>query len=59
MWDEVKVMAMPTWLMWFIVIAILVVLVVYPIMSELNKRGVRINLKRKNKNLTLVKREII
>ncbi len=59
MWDEVKVMAMPTWLMWFIVIAILVVLVVYPVMSELNKRGVRINLKRKNKNLTLVKREII
>lgn len=59
MWDEVKVMAMPTWLMWFIVIAILVALVVYPIMAELNKRGVRINLKKTNPNLRLIKREII
>ncbi|MBR6737372.1 MAG: extracellular solute-binding protein [Clostridia bacterium] len=59
MWDEVKVMAMPTWLMWFIVISILVVAVVYPIMAELNKRGVRINIKRKNPNLRLIKREIL
>ncbi len=57
MWDEVKVSAIPSWLMWLIVIILIAVIIIAPILSYLNKKGVRINIKRKNKNLTLIKRE--
>jgi spermidine/putrescine transport system substrate-binding protein len=59
MWDEVKVSAIPAWLMWMIVGIILLVIIVAPILSYLNKKGVHFTFKRKRKNLTLVKREII
>ncbi len=59
MWDEVKVSAIPSWLMWLIVIILVAVIVIAPILSHLNKKGVRINIKRKNKNLTLIKKEEI
>ncbi|MBO5713084.1 MAG: extracellular solute-binding protein [Clostridia bacterium] len=59
MWDEVKVSAIPTWLMWLIIGVILAIIIIVPLFTYLNKKGVRFNLKIKNKNLTLVKREII
>ena len=59
MWDEVKVSAIPNWLMILIVAVILLAIIGIPTYTHLNKRGVRIILKRKNKNLTLVKREIL
>ena len=59
MWDEVKVSAIPSWLMWLIVGVILAIIIIVPLFTYLNKKGVRINIKLKNKNLTLVKREIL
>lgn len=59
MWDEVKVSAIPAWLMWMIIIVIVVAAVGIPVYVHLNKKGVRIILKKKNKDLKLVKREII
>ena len=59
MWDEVKVSAIPSWLMWMIVIVLVLVIIIAPILSHLNKKGVRINFKRKNNNLTLIKKEEI
>ena len=59
MWDEVKVSAIPTWLMIMIVGIIVLALILIPILSYLNKKGVHFHVKRKSKRLTLVKREII
>ena len=59
MWDEVKVSAIPAWLMWLIVIILIAAIVIAPLLSYLNKKGVRLNIKIKNKNLTLVKKEQI
>ena len=59
MWDEVKVSAIPAWLMWMIVGIILLVTIAAPILSYLNKKGVHFTFKRKRKNLTPIKREII
>ena len=59
MWDEVKVSAIPNWLMWLIVGVILAIIIIVPVFTYLNKKGVRFNLKLKNKNLTPVSREVI
>ncbi|MBQ3235647.1 MAG: extracellular solute-binding protein [Clostridia bacterium] len=59
MWDEVKVSAIPSWLMIMIVGIILLAIIVAPILSYLNKKGIHLNLKFKRKNLTLIKREPI
>ncbi len=59
MWDEVKVSAIPNWLMWLIVIILVAVIIIAPTLSYLNKKGVTINLKIKRNDLTLVKREEI
>lgn len=59
MWEEVKVSAIPEWLMWLIVSVIIAIIVIVPVFTYLNKRGVRINIKFKNKNLTPIKREIL
>ena len=59
MWDEVKVSAIPNWLMWLIVSVIIIIAITVPTFTYLNKKGIRINFKIKNKNLTLVKREIL
>ena len=59
MWDEVKVSAIPSWLMWLIVIILIAVIIFAPILSYLNKKGVTINFKLKRNDLTLVKREEI
>ena len=59
MWDEVKVSAIPNWLMWLIVGVILAIIIIVPVFTYLNKKGVTFNFKVKNKNLTPVSREII
>lgn len=59
MWDEVKVSAIPPYIMWSIVIIIVALIILIPVLSYLHKKGVRISVKKKNKNLKLVKREII
>ena len=59
MWDEVKVSAIPVWLMIMIFGFIVLALVLVPLLSYLNKKGVHFNIKIKRKNLTPVKREII
>lgn len=58
MWDEVKVSAIPVWLMWLI-IGVIAAIIIVPTFTYLNKKGVTINVKPKNKNLTPVKREIM
>ena len=59
MWDEVKVSAIPNWLMIMIVVIIVLLIVFVPLFSYLNKKGVRLNISFKRKDLKLVKREII
>lgn len=59
MWDEVKVSAIPSWLMIMIVVVLIALIIIVPLFSYLNKKGVRINVKLKNKNLKLIKREEI
>lgn len=60
MWDEVKISAVPTWLMWLIVAIIIITVISVPLFTYLNKKGVRFAvLKRKNKNLTPIDRQII
>ena len=59
MWDEVKVSAIPNWLMWLIVGVILAIIIIVPVFTYLNKKGVTLDFKIKNKNLTPVSREII
>lgn len=59
MWDEVKISAVPVWLMWLIVAIIIVTVISVPLFTYLNKKGVRFVFKRKNKNLTPVSRQII
>ncbi len=59
MWDEVKVSAVPLWLMVMIISIIVLLIVLVPLFSYLNKKGVRFNIKLSRKNLTLVKREEI
>ena len=59
MWDEVKVSAVPVWLMIMIISIIVALIVLVPLFSFLNKKGVRVNIKFTNKNLKLIKRTII
>ena len=60
MWDEVKISAVPTWLMWLIVAIIIITVISVPLFTYLNKKGVRlVAFKRKNKNLTPISRQII
>ncbi len=59
MWDEVKVSAVPSWLMILIVSVIVLVAVSIPVLSYLRKKGIVIRIEKKHKNLTLVKREIL
>lgn len=59
MWDEVKVSAIPVWLMWLIVGIIVLIIVFVPLFTYLNKKGVRVNIKIKNKNLVPVSRTMI
>lgn len=59
MWDEVKISAVPIWLMWLIVAIIIICVISVPLFTYLNKKGVRFIIKRKNKKLTPVSRRII
>ena len=58
MWDEVKVSAIPPYIMWAIVIIIVLLIVLIPTLSYMHKKGIKV-IKFKNKNLKLIKREII
>lgn len=59
MWDEVKVSKVPSWLMIVIVIILVLGVVAGFITLALKKKGVSFNIKFKNKNLTLISREIL